>query len=132
MSGPDEDRIQKREVRFSASWEAPLPPPGLFQAYENVLTGCAARLVRMAEREQDNRHKTVARGQLFAFLLGFIGMVSGTVLIAFGKSAAALIPLVAAIVPLIAGFLGGRRGEDPPAGEGSGRVVAPPKEKEPH
>ena len=88
------------------SWEGPLPPPGVFGAYEQALQGSGSRLIRMAEKEQEHRHKTVARGQLFALILGAIGMGTGGYLIAHDKSAAALIPLIAALVPLVSGFLG--------------------------
>ena len=97
---------QSQTLRVSASWEAPLPPPAVFEAYERTLPGCASRLVRLVERELEQRHKASARGQLFAFILGMTGMICGTVLIANGKSAVALIPLISALLPLLAGFLG--------------------------
>jgi uncharacterized membrane protein len=50
---PDEVRalLVRRE------WSAPLPPPQMLGQYEDVLAGCADRIVTMAEGEQSYRHQ---------------------------------------------------------------------------
>lgn len=55
---PDELREELRGeiISFSAfSFSGPLPPAESFARYEEVLPGAADRIMRMAEKEQDNR-----------------------------------------------------------------------------
>ena len=44
---------QKREIRYSG----PIPEPDTFRRYEEVLPGAADRILIMAEKEQNSRHK---------------------------------------------------------------------------
>ena len=45
---------------ITASYSGPLPPPVVLQQYEEVLPGMADRILAMAEKEQDARHKLEA------------------------------------------------------------------------
>ncbi len=62
-------------------FEGPLPPPEQLKQYEEVSPGFAERIVQMAEKEQDFRHrdtdrirgmqrKIIGRGQVFGFIGG--------------------------------------------------------------
>lgn len=41
----------------SSSFQGPIPHPDHFAQYDKVLPGAAERILKMAEREQENRHK---------------------------------------------------------------------------
>ena len=41
----------------SSSFQGPIPHPDHFAQYNKVLPGAAERILKMAEREQENRHK---------------------------------------------------------------------------
>lgn len=57
LSGlPDEEAEDVRLALLqSVSFRGPLPPPALYEHYEEVLSGSADRILRMAEKEQDHR-----------------------------------------------------------------------------
>lgn len=40
----------------SATFVGPIPPPALFEHYDEVVPGAADRILKMAEKEQDHRH----------------------------------------------------------------------------
>ncbi len=48
-----------KEVRISiaetASFSAPLPPPSMFESYEQTLPGSADRILKIVEKEQNHR-----------------------------------------------------------------------------
>lgn len=46
----------KLAVMQSATFVGPLPPPVLFEHYNEVVPGAAERILAMAEKEQDHRH----------------------------------------------------------------------------
>ncbi len=51
-----EIRISKREVLSAAfRFQGPLPPPQMLREYEDVFSGCADRIVAMAERQSAHR-----------------------------------------------------------------------------
>lgn len=77
------------------SFSGPLPPPEYLQGYENVLSGSAERILKMAEKEQEerlaNNRQMVTivsnerrRGQMFGFLLSILLIISGFVLGYYG------------------------------------------------
>lgn len=49
---PENARIAVVEA---AALSGPLPPPTMYGEYDNVLSGSAERILRMAEKEQDHR-----------------------------------------------------------------------------
>lgn len=71
---PDEVRISLAEA---ASFQGPLPPPTMLEAYDKALPGSAERIFTITEKEQDHRidwenkilevtDKDKKRGQLYA------------------------------------------------------------------
>ena len=71
----------ERRIEFSG----PLPPPSLLRQYEENFSGAAERVVAMAEKEQDHRHKIERRaltsdsiirvlGMVFAFLITLVAL----------------------------------------------------------
>lgn len=60
------------------SYPSPVPHPDILQKYKNVVPDAAERLIRMAEKEQDNRHaydKEKRRLNKFAVVFGMISAV---------------------------------------------------------
>src|SRR5205823_10846 len=84
---PKEVRVSVRQAVISmaakierASFASPIPPPEYMEAYERITPGSSNRILLMAEKQQDHRHKLEviviggngARerlGQIFAFIL---------------------------------------------------------------
>jgi hypothetical protein len=54
----------------------------------------------MAEAQGSHQRALESRGQHYTFVLAFTALVGGIVLIALGKSAAGLVPLIASIAGL--------------------------------
>lgn len=51
-----------------SSWDAPIPPPEVFQAIEDIIPGGAERLLKAFEKETDHRHLLERRKQLLPFI----------------------------------------------------------------
>jgi uncharacterized membrane protein len=102
QQGQKPDQVQAAQTRaFVMQWKGemfagPLPHPTILAEYDKILHGAANRIITMAENQQGHRHhleKTVIegnvraakRGQIFAFVLGTLGIVIGGSLIALGK-----------------------------------------------
>ena len=78
------------------SHQGPIPSPDTIAGYEKTLVGAADRIIKMAEKEQENRHQ-VARihqshqfiltivGQFLAFFMGAGGLSGGIYLVARDK-----------------------------------------------
>ena len=77
----------------------PIPSPEVIAGYEKVLVGSADRIIKMAEKEQDHRHRFQLRnqthratltfvGQMFAFLIAVFGIGGGIYLVKNDKSVA--------------------------------------------
>ncbi len=100
----------------------------MLRQYDVVLPGMAERLLQAFERQGDHRRQMdektlilnfrLARvGQIFAFVLGLVGLGSGTFLVATGHSPEGVAVVFGAIGSLVGAFLWtGRRGR-PPAEE---------------
>jgi len=85
---------KSQEISFSTG---PIPTPQDFEYYEKVLPGAADRILVMAEKEQESRQqishlsqtsisKVYIRGQLFGFILGFVGLLGTVYLMYHDKS----------------------------------------------
>lgn len=94
--GGGEAMVQAVRVEFSG----PLPPPPLLAQYNEALPNGADRIVKLTENQAKHRQSMESRGQIFTFALAMVALVGGIILIALGKSAEGLIPLVAAIAGL--------------------------------
>jgi uncharacterized membrane protein len=87
------------ETHKTTTVSGPLPSPEVIAGYEKVLAGSADRIIKMAEKEQDHRHKVQLRfqtqqagitfaGQAFAFSMGMFGIGGGIYLVVNNKSIA--------------------------------------------
>jgi uncharacterized membrane protein len=114
--------VEIREIMVSFS--GPLPPPKMLKEYETALPGLGERIVARADKEQAFRHE-IARehvtltkkrqhhgiirayvGQAGAFVIAMTAVGGGIGLLAAGMSAAGLGSIIAALVALVAVFLG--------------------------
>ncbi|MCH8487554.1 MAG: DUF2335 domain-containing protein [Candidatus Cyclonatronum sp.] len=105
-----------------AQFSGPLPPSQEFANYENILPGAADRILKMAEIEQEARIKSQRSelrmlfvshiiGQVFAFLLGLIGIGAGFYLILNGHDVTGLGVLVGSLAAIVGAFIYKQRKE---------------------
>lgn len=103
-------------VTSASSFSGPLPPPADLAKYNEAVPDAAERIIKMAEKEQDNRHKLQekelrdkgkleSRGQCLGFILAvlFAGIsvflaYLGHVKLAFGFSAPLILGVCAIFV----------------------------------
>ncbi len=80
----------------SFEFTGPIPPPGLLEQYNKFLPNAADRILSMAEKEQEHRHKMQEKlvdsqvldqrqerteirvGQILGFLIGVVSIVAGS------------------------------------------------------
>ena len=107
-------------IALSALHVGPLPPAEELAKYERVLPGSADRIVAMAEKEQRHRHerqdiqvraeaRDSGRGVIFAFMLGLLAIVGGTLTAIFGSAVAGSLISLAGISSLVGTFIYGTR-----------------------
>jgi uncharacterized membrane protein len=89
------------------AFSGPLPPPEILAQYNHAAPEGGNRIMKMAEDQSAHRRQIERRGQIFAFLLAFLAIAGGIGLIADGKSAEGLVPLVAALGGLLGVFIYG-------------------------
>jgi uncharacterized membrane protein len=78
-------------------FSGPLPPPAVLARYNDALPGGAERIVALAEKQAQHRRQMESRGQLLLFAVVLVALVGGIMLIAIGKDAAGLVPVIAAL-----------------------------------
>lgn len=101
---PSVSELTLEATRF----EGPLPPPEQLTQYEQISPGFAERIIQMAEKEQQFRHRDVgeirviqkkflSRGQVFGFILSLAIIVGGILLIMSDKPTSGFISILAGI-----------------------------------
>ncbi len=98
-------REQLVQILAASQFRGPLPPPEMLAQYNEALPDGADRIVTMAEKQADHRRRVESRGQIFGFSIAMTAILGGIGLIADGRSAEGLVPLVGALVGLV-GVLG--------------------------
>ncbi len=100
-------------LRVMSSFSGPVPPPAVLREYNEILPGAefADRIVRMAEKEQDHRHRQedrvvsiFSRGQVFALILGLAAIAFASYMAHLGHDGKALSAMLATIL-ILAGTL---------------------------
>lgn len=83
---PEKVRKQFAKIIMQTSHSGPLPSAAELQRYQEILPDLGERIVRMAEKEQDSRHKIENRSinaynlrNSFSFLLG-IGLIGSSII----------------------------------------------------
>ncbi len=103
-------------------FEGPLPPPADLKQYDEVSAGFAERIVQMAEKEQDFRHrdtdrirgiqrKIIGRGQVFGFILSLAIILGGLLLILLDKPTSGFISILTGIATVAGPFFYGAHRE---------------------
>jgi uncharacterized membrane protein len=127
-----------RFERFSG----PLPEPRTLARYNQAFEGGAKWVVEHADRQSTHRQymerqlvaadiKFTGRGLNYGFLIALVALIGGFGLIALGKSAEGLVPVILAVTTLVGAFIyrevssrrGGSKGElpaPPPTDEDNG------------
>jgi len=112
-----EEKVGEGSVE-SISW-APLPPPTMLRDYELALPGVADRIIAFLEQQECHRQALeirqaeaeiaqAARGQLFAFVLGFVAMTAGFILLWKGRNLAGTIVFITTIASFVGVFIAGK------------------------
>ena len=112
-------------VETVTTHQGPIPSPEVIAGYEKVLAGSADRIIRMAEKEQDHRHKLQLQnqsqlvrltfiGQLFAFAIGISGVAGGIYLVKCDKSITGFSMFFSSLAALVGIFLFNRKRTTPP------------------
>lgn len=111
------------------SHKGPLPSPQTLAGYEQILPGCADRIVSMAEGEQAHRHAmdrkavdtwaSLARvGQIFAFIIAVVAIACGAVLVGMDKPLEGFVLIFVPIAGLVTVFVKSQRSPREQDGEG--------------
>lgn len=109
-------RIDKVEVQQMSHFSGPLPPPSALAEYDNVVPGAAERIITMAEREMEHRHKnedkttkSIIRTTIVSIILAFVCVLilSGLVFYALYKGYPAVAGVIAtgAIAAVVSAFI---------------------------
>jgi uncharacterized membrane protein len=110
----NKNQIQKQQVAMSYS--GPLPTAQQFAEYERTLPGAANRILALAEKEAEHRHKNEnaivdksmllgGRGQIFAFVMSIVSMGVIFVSILLKQPFAAIPPTIVALTGLSSVFV---------------------------
>jgi len=113
---------KKNKINAIAAMEyrGPIPPPKLFGQYENILSGAADRILKMAEKQSEHRHslekqhvdrslKDARTGLHYGFIIViFCLLISGTLLF-IDKTTSGLILGGGSLASLAAVFVYGTR-----------------------
>ena len=109
-------KLQKRIVQMSYYRCGPLPDPSELAAYSQIIDDGANRIMKMAEAQSHHRiemeklvigqqQKLAARGQIFAFILGVLGMGLGGWMVHLGNPGFAVVFFGGTLVSLVVAFL---------------------------
>ena len=123
----------QREDRaiFQASFRTgPIPDPITLEQYNRVLPNAADRIVSMAEKEQEHRHRMQEKlinaqvpdtkqernerklGQIFGWSIGVISIIAGTITVNLGSPIAGGFIGSAGVAGLVSVFVLGRREQE--------------------
>jgi uncharacterized membrane protein len=148
---PPAGRMIRTEVREAVSFSGPLPPPEVLRAYEEMLPGCATRIIEMAERQSAHRRELEQQmtgaaiqemrsrfgearfGQICALLLALLFVGAGTFAILQGHEVSGASIAVTGggigIPAIIAAFMRGKAEKPPEPPPAAGRQNPAPAKK---
>jgi uncharacterized membrane protein len=120
IKGKEADKLITSVIFSRRTHAGPLPPAEQFRTYEEVSPGAATRILKYMENEQSHRHtmdetlskayiKETTLGQIFAFLIIIICIVSSIYETNTGHPIMASILLGAPILGAISKFIDGRK-----------------------
>lgn len=116
---------------MQSEYRGPLPHPDMLERYEQIMPGSAERIIARFEKEGEHRHDLerqivssqvdreksevpeIRRGQIFAFVLGIVGLLVGGTVCLFSESEAGAYAGAAiggvTLVGLVTAFIVGRK-----------------------
>ena len=94
----------------------PIPSPEIIAGYEKTLPGSADRIIKMAEKEQEHRHRMertnskmtvgiIVLGQIFGVMIGLSGILGGLYLVLHDKALSGFSAFFVSLGSLVAVFL---------------------------
>jgi uncharacterized membrane protein len=97
-------------------YSVPLPPASEFERYEKVMPGAAERVLALAEREAEHRHKIEDKaiklsgvGQVSALVVSVLSLGAVGLSIYFSQPVASIAPAIIAITGLASLFVSKNR-----------------------
>jgi len=113
---PESVRVSVIEA---AAFSGPLPPPSMYNEYNEVLPGSAERILTMAEKEQDHRIKwesdaletqanDQSKGQNYGLIMGIVCIAGSVILVVLGEPIVAGLLAGAPLVGIVGKFIQGR------------------------
>jgi uncharacterized membrane protein len=115
---------EKKTAILAAAYSGPLPDASQFQAYEITLPGAADRIIRMAEKESEHRHRKEIKalngmiwnerlGMLCAFILSAAMIAGGFYVVLKGNTIGGTILTGTPIAVIAIAFIRGRKSSNP-------------------
>ncbi|HAG0017976.1 TPA: DUF2335 domain-containing protein [Salmonella enterica] len=96
-------------------FQGPVPPPAMLKEYDDIIPGLANRLVELTEKEQAHRHRTesdsikiATRGQVMAFCVVLIVIVTAILFGLHGNTVLAGILVGIDLAALVTAFIAGK------------------------
>lgn len=120
---PAETRPVRVERVFTSSFEGPLPPPHILEAYNRIVPNGAERIFAVFEKQVDHRQqleRTVistnaalqVRGFYAALFIALLTIAAGVWLAFLGKSVIGVATIISALGSLLTVFIYERRKQD--------------------
>lgn len=118
-AGRDKPMVHRSAVQV---YSGPIPSARELEKYEDVLTGAADRILKMAEEQSIHRRKMESKmleanikaektGQIFGFAVFVIALIAGIALMIMGKDAVGLITSLGSLAAIIGLFVYNRESE---------------------
>lgn len=94
------------QISASVQFTGPIPHPGILEQYNRILPSAADRIISMAEREEEHRHKMQEKlidsqildkkqertekrlGQIFGLTIGVVAILAGSATVVLNSSIA--------------------------------------------
>lgn len=124
---PQGNSAISQRIEASFQFTGPLPPPAVLEQYNSILPDAADRIVSMAEKEQEHRHRMQEKlidaqifdekqqrnerrlGQIFGLSIGVVSILAGSVTAVLASPIAGGFIGSAGVVGLVSVFVLGRR-----------------------
>lgn len=119
MSESEESSQLFLQERYRAiQFQGPIPPPKIFEQYEQAVPGSADRIIKLAEQDQvqdhsmekqgqSTHHTLLLRGQGLSFATAIVAMICGTALIAIGSETVGSVMAIGSLATCAALYIRG-------------------------
>lgn len=111
-----EEKVLAVIERSASFYSGPLPPPELLKDYDDIVPGCAEKIIGQFIAQGNHRRnleKIVVEGDIkranlglgAGFTLGLVGLVGSLYVISLGYSGAGIVALASSLGPLVGSFI---------------------------